>query len=131
MVKTTASLTYVVFPTTALCLPRNSELSFKLFDTSSYHSLKKSFLVLSDSLSSLLALQNVNYDHPFLIKIHELHSELIQDGKEIVSVWVPGHVGISGNLATDSDAKDALDGDTSDEYIPVLKPRLNDCIVKL
>ena len=86
MVKTTASLTYVVFPTTAVRLPRNSELSFELFDTSSYHSLKKSFLVLSHSLSSLLALQNVNYDHPFLIKIHELHSELIQDGKEIVSV---------------------------------------------
>ena len=73
----------------------------------------------------------MNYDHPFLIKIRELHSELIQDGKEIVSVWVPGHVGISGNSAADSDAGDALDGDTSDEYIPVLKARLNDCIFKL
>jgi len=53
--------------------------------------------------------------------------DLIKDGKEVVYVWLPGHVGISGNLAADSAAKDALDGDVSDEYIPFsdLKPRLN------
>ena len=64
-----------------------------------YHSQKKYFLILSDSLSSLQDMLNVNYDHPVLIKIHKLHSELVQGGKEIVSVWVPGHVGIISSVA--------------------------------
>ena len=38
----------------------------------------------------------------------------LADGKEIVFVWVPGHVGISFNSATDFAAKNALDGDVSD-----------------
>ena len=38
--------------------------------------------------------------------------ELTSDRKEII--WVPSHVGIRGNSA----AKDALDGDISDELIP-------------
>ena len=42
---------------------------------------------------------------------------MIRYGKEIVFVSVHGHVGISGNLAADSAAKYALDGDISDEYI--------------
>ena len=62
-----------------------------------------------------------------LIKIHELYSQLIQEEREIVfaSAWVPGHVGITGHYA--AAAKDALDGDSSNELIPFadLKPRLN------
>ena len=56
-------------------------------DTSTIHR-KKSFLILPDSLSSL---QNVNYDHPSLVKNHELHSKLIQDGKETfrLAPWPP------------------------------------------
>ena len=61
-----------------------------------------------------------------LITIHELYSQLIQKEKDIVFVWVPGYVGIRGNSATDSAAKDAIDGEISDEFIPSsdLKPRL-------
>ena len=62
-----------------------------------YHSQKKYFLILLDSLSSPQAM--LNYDHPVLIKIHKLHSELVQGGKEIVLVWVPGHIGISSSVA--------------------------------
>ena len=42
-------------------------------------------------------------------------------------VWIPGHIGISGNSAAMSVAKNTLDGDVSDEYVPFfeLKPRLN------
>ena len=43
---------------------------------------------------------------------------LIRDGKKTVFIWVPGHVGIRGNLAADSAAKDALVGDISVELIP-------------
>ena len=44
--------------------------------------------------------------------------DLIKDGKEIVFAGVPGHVGIRGNSAADTAAKDALVGDTSVELIP-------------
>ena len=60
-------------------------------------------------------------------KFHELHSDWLQDEKEIVYVWVPSHVDIGGNPAADTDARDALGGDISDELIPFsdLKPRMN------
>ena len=66
-------------------------------------------------------------DHPILIKSHELYSQLIQEEREIVFVCVPGHVGIRGNSAADYAAKDAFDGDISDELIRFsdLKPHLN------
>ena len=72
-------------------------------------------MILSDSLSSLQSILNLKYDHPVLVKILELYTEMIRDGKETVFIWVPGHVGIRGNSAADSAAKDALDGDISVE----------------
>ena len=97
-----------------------------------YHTKEKSFLILSDSLSTLQAIHNLKYDHP-LIKIHELYSWLIQENRGNVCVWVSGHVGIRGNSAADSAAKEALDGDISDKYMPIsgLKPRLNNYIFEL
>ena len=76
---------------------------------------------------------NMKYYHPLLAKILELHLELQNDDKEIVFIWVSGHVGIRGNYAADSAAKDALDSDISDELIPFsdLKPRLNKYLVDL
>ena len=58
---------------------------------------------------------------------------MTRDGREIVFIWVPGHVGIRGNSAADSAAKDALDGDISVELIPfsVLKSRTNKYILEL
>ena len=44
--------------------------------------------------------------------------DLTRDGEEVVFIWVPGHVGVRGNFAADSAARDALDGDTSDKLIP-------------
>ena len=45
--------------------------------------------------------------------------ELTRDGKEIVFIWVPSHVGIRGHSAADSVAKDALTGDILGELIPL------------
>ena len=43
--------------------------------------------------------------------------DLTKGGKEVVFIWVPGHVGIRGNSAADSAAKDALVGDIWVELI--------------
>ena len=90
-------------------------------------------MILSDSLSSLQLIFNVKYDHPVLGQILDLHTEMTRDGREVVFIWVPSHVGIRGNSAADSAAKDALDGDISVELIPFsyLKSRTNKCIFKL
>ena len=87
----------------------------------------KSFLILSDSLSSLQSIFNLKYDHPILVQILEIYVEMTRDGREIVFIWVPSHVGIRGNSAVDSVAKDALVGDISVELIPFsdLKSRTN------
>ena len=92
-----------------------------------YYSPKKSFLILSHSLSSLQSILNLNYDHPVLVQILELYTKMTREGREIVFICVPGHIGIRGNSAADSAAKDALDGDISVEFIPFsdLKPRTN------
>ena len=51
----------------------------------------------------------------------------------IVFIWVPGQVDIRGNLAADSAARDALDGDISDELIPFsdLKTGVNKYVLEL
>ena len=61
-----------------------------------YYSKGKSFLILSDSLSSLQSIFNLKYDHPALVQILDLYTEMTRDGREIVFIWVPGHVGIRG-----------------------------------
>ena len=82
-----------------------------------YCSKEKTCLILSDSLSSLTAIFNLKSDHPILGQILELYMNLSKDGKDIVFISVPSHVGMKGNSAADS-AKDALDGDISVELIP-------------
>ena len=44
--------------------------------------------------------------------------DLSKDGKEIVFIWVPSHVGIRGNSAAGSAAEDTFVGDISVELIP-------------
>ena len=98
-----------------------------------YYSKEKSFLILSNSLSSLQSILNLKYHHPVLVQILELYTEMTREGREIVFIWVPGHVGIWGNSAADSAAKDALDGDISVELTPFadLKSRTNKYILEL
>ena len=54
-----------------------------------YYSEEKSFLILSDSLSSLQSILNLKYDHPVLVQILELYTEMTREGREIVFIWVP------------------------------------------
>jgi len=66
------------------------------------------FLFLSDYLSCLQSLQNRDFSHPLIAVILCRVHGLISDGSSVVFMWIPGHVGLAGNSAADSAAKDAL-----------------------
>ncbi|WP_419595494.1 ribonuclease H family protein, partial [Thiolapillus sp.] len=74
-----------------------------------YQSQESKFMIYSDSLSALQALGKLKTDHPLLIQIQEFLHKIDADQKEIVFMWVPGHVGIRGNEVADRAAKKALD----------------------
>ena len=78
-------------------------------------------------MSFLTAIFDLKFDHP------SLYRNLSKDGKDIVFIWVSGHVGIRGNSVADSAVKDAFDGDVSVELIPFsdLKSRANKYIKQL
>ena len=51
-----------------------------------YYSKGKPFLILSDSLSSLQSILNLKYDHPVLVQILELYTEMTRERREIVFI---------------------------------------------
>ena len=61
-----------------------------------------SHLILSDSLSSLLALRAFNHDSPLIQDILKCLTSLERDGKSVQFCWIPSHVGISGNELADA-----------------------------
>ena len=75
-------------------------------------------MIFSDSLSALQALAKLKTDHPLLIQIQEFLHKLNADQKEIVFMWVPGHVGIRGNEVADRAAKEAIDNKPTADLMP-------------
>ena len=73
-----------------------------------YQSQENRFMIFSDSLSSLQALENLKTDHPLLKQIQDTLHKIDVDQKEIVFMWVPGHVSIRGNEAADRAVKELL-----------------------
>ena len=67
----------------------------------------KSFVIFSDSLSLLTALQSFKVSDTRVLSIVERVHHLSQQ-KKIVFAWVPGHMGIPGNDRADSLARAAV-----------------------
>ena len=66
-----------------------------------------SHLILSDSLSSLLALGRFYNDNPLIQDILKRLNSLKLAGKSIRFCWIPSHVGITGNELADAAARRA------------------------
>ena len=97
-------------------------------------SIKKQFIIFSDSLSAKQALIKHHPDHPLVEEILSwltnmtVHLEL-----RIFFCWVPGHIGIPGNKQVDDLAKLAVNLDTSEEpmFFKDLKPSINEHLTNL
>ncbi|XP_043237640.1 uncharacterized protein LOC122389551 [Amphibalanus amphitrite] len=66
-----------------------------------------SYLILSDSLSSLLALRSFNPVDPIVQDILARLQSVEQSGKFVQFCWIPSHVGIHGNELADAAARRA------------------------
>ena len=81
-------------------------------------SVEDKFLVCSDSLSCLLAIENNKVKNPFILKIIQIYRSLTTLGKVVVFFWIPSHVGIHGNTVVDREARKALNNDIINCKLP-------------
>ena len=67
----------------------------------------REFTIISDSLSSLQAIENVVTDHPILLEIYKQLIKIDRNNSHVYFLWVPSHVGIPGNEMADAGAQEA------------------------
>jgi len=60
-------------------------------------SRRKKFVVFSDSLSGLVAIRNCHVETEYVQKFIKNYGQLVNSGKTITLIWIPGHTGIRGN----------------------------------
>ena len=92
--------------------------------------LHDKFLIFSDSLSVLKALNHTSSKNSQIQKLLEKHHK-IANTKEILFCWLPSYVGIIGNEIADRKAKDSLHLNMSTFEIPFnsFKPLINKYIL--
>ena len=66
------------------------------------------FIVFSDSLSSIQALDSSDFSNPLVVNILEKCHAILEKGQKVVLAWCPGHVGIPGNEKADRLAREAI-----------------------
>ena len=67
------------------------------------------FMIATDSLSCIMAIDNMHINNPLILEIIEQVNYLhLCNPKSIEFCWIPSHVGIPGNEKADALAKDAL-----------------------
>ena len=88
------------------------------------------FVIFSDSLSVLKALNHTFSKNSQIQKILEKHHE-ISKTKEVIFCWIPSHVNITGNETADRKAKESLKLNTSMFEIPSnnFKPFINNYVL--
>ena len=89
------------------------------------------FIIFSDSLSVLKAMNHTSSKNPQIQKILEKCHELLAY-KEIVLYWIPSHIGIQGNEMVDKQAKTSLSLESTSFKIPFsyFKPSINKYILE-
>ena len=80
-------------------------LALDLIDKSN----KKSFIILSDSLSCLKALNSCDLSDSRILNLKQKIHLLSEKNKKIPFVWVPSHIGIEGNEQADATARKTLE----------------------
>jgi ribonuclease HI len=78
----------------------------------------KQYIIFSDSLSGLMAVQNRLWGYSLILETLEKIHNLRVNGKTVVFVWLPSHVGIKGNTDADMAAKAALAAKPDNVLIP-------------
>ena len=73
-----------------------------------YQVKQKSFVIVSDSRSALMAIENYNSPHPIVVDIQEWFYMITNQEKSVKFCWVPSHVGVSMNEIADNKAKQAI-----------------------
>ena len=88
------------------------------------------FLIFSDSLSVLKALNHTSSRNSQIQKLLEKHHEITKR-KEILFCWLPSHVDITGNETADRKAKESLKLNMSTFEVPFnnFKPFINTYIL--
>jgi ribonuclease HI len=81
-------------------------------------SLRKRFIIFTDSLSCLESIQNEDLNNPLIQNILKQYTQCIRKRKRVVLCWVPGHVGIDGNTKADRLAKEALNEQITPMQVP-------------
>ena len=71
-------------------------------------STRKSFVMFSDSMSVLQAIERQESKNPLVNRVLQACQEILSKGKFITFCWIPSHRYITGNEHADRAAKDAL-----------------------
>ena len=69
---------------------------------------RKSFVIFSDSMSVLQAIESQESKNPLVNRVLQACQEILSNGKFITFCWIPSHKDITGNERADRGAKDAL-----------------------
>lgn len=82
---------------------------------------RQKWVICSDSLSSLQAIQDSHSANPMVLLIREEYLLTTSQAKTVTFMFIPSHVGIDGNENADKNAKDALTSNSS-EIIDLISP---------
>ena len=113
-------------------LPNNSSIfsaELKAIDLALNHIEQDAYwryIIYTDSLSVMQALEGEKTDNPLVVSLLEKLSKLCGRA-DIVFCWLPSHIGISGNEEADKAAKDALSLEILQYKVPFndFKPLIN------